>query len=94
MLYARIDKQKHNCFLDIVRLMKRYPLITVYLEFEAISDIREGLRNYTMLSEKDQVARLPILLMLEEKPEAFEIAEVRGMLEHTVFDSDEWEGSN
>jgi serine/threonine-protein kinase PpkA len=92
MLYAQIDNQKHRCFLEIVRLMKRYPRITVYLEFEAISDIREGLRNYSILSDKDQIARLPLLLTLEERPEAFEIAEVRGMLEQRAFDSDDWRG--
>ncbi|MDC1286914.1 serine/threonine protein kinase [Gammaproteobacteria bacterium] len=91
-LYTQIDHKKHNCFLGFVRLMKRYPLITVYLEFEAISDIREGLRNYAVLSDKDQIARLPILLTLEEKPEAFEIDEVRRMLEHTVFNSEDWSG--
>ena len=91
-LYTQIDHKKHNCFLKIVRLMKRYPLITVYLEFEAISDIREGLRNYAILSDQNQIARLPILLTLEEKPEAFEIAEVRNMLSHTVFSSEDWSG--
>jgi serine/threonine-protein kinase PpkA len=91
-LYTQIDHKKHNCFLGFVRLMKRYPLITVYLEFEAISEIREGLRNYAILSENDEVGRLPTLLTLEEKADAFEIDEVRKMLNYTVYKGEDWNG--
>lgn len=90
-LYAQIDNQKHRCFLEIVRLMKRYPLVTVYLEFEAITEIKEGLRHYAILSEKDQISRLPLLVTLEEKPQAFDIADLRGMLKETVFESNDWQ---
>ena len=92
MLYSKIDSVKHRCFLDIVRRMKRYPLISVYLEFEAICDIKEGERNYSILSDKDQISRLPYLLVVQEHPEAFEIDPLRLMLEQTVFDGNDWQG--
>ena len=94
MLYKKIDSVKHRCFLDIIRRLKRYPQVTVYLEFEAISEIKPGERNYAILSDKDQISRLPYLVVLQEKTEAFEIDEVRLMLEPIMFDSDEWQGVN
>ena len=87
-LRAQIDNQKHKCFLEVVRLLKRYPLITVYLEFESIAEIREGLRHYAILSEKDQIGRLPMLLTMHETPGAFEIDAIRD-----VFKADQWKSA-
>jgi serine/threonine protein kinase len=93
MLYAQIDREKQKCLLALIRIIKRYPLITVYLEFESITPVKDGVRHYALMSGKEQIGRLPALMVLDEKPGNFNMPVVRRMLEEDAFSATAWSGT-
>ncbi|HQQ64225.1 MAG TPA: serine/threonine-protein kinase [Pseudomonadales bacterium] len=89
----QITATMHKCLISIIRLQKRYPKVTVYLEFEGIATINENQRHYAIANGKIGVARLPNLLILQEDRTVFDIAAVRNYLEDDLF-SATWKGGH
>ena len=93
MLYAQIEREKNKCLLALIRIIKRYPLVTVYLEFESITAVKDGVRHYALMSGKERIGRLPALMVLDEKAGNFNVAAVRKMLDEDAFSAAAWSGT-
>lgn len=88
---AQIASAMRKCMLEIIRLQKRYPLVTVYLEFEGVIDIQVDRRHYALAYGKEGVARLPKLVMIYEDKELFDISAVKQSLVEDLF-TNNWRG--
>ena len=86
-IQAQIDSVKHKCFIALIKICKRYPKITVYLEFEGLVDIDEEVRHYALHAGVEGLGRLPILFRLYEERTTFDIKAVRRTLDHDIFKS-------
>jgi serine/threonine-protein kinase PpkA len=75
-----ISATKRKCLLSIIRVVKRYPKITVYLELEDIITVNESIRHYGLSVGKDGIGKLPVLLTLYENAEQLDIAGMRQAL--------------
>ncbi|HEX4869123.1 MAG TPA: serine/threonine-protein kinase [Moraxellaceae bacterium] len=82
---AEIASARRNAFLGIVRVPKRYPKITVYLEFEDLVEVDDRVRHYAFPNGDHGLALLPYLIELPEDKEQFEIRSVRRVLEFDLF---------
>jgi serine/threonine-protein kinase PpkA len=91
--HQKIDQAKIRCVIALIKIVKRYALITVYLEFEGIASIEEGLRRYALSAGGDGVTRIPLLLTIHEKPENIHLGALKKMLEEDVFNTASWQGS-
>lgn len=76
---------RRNAFLGIVRVPKRYPKVTVYLEFEDLAEVDDKIRHYAFPNGDYGLALLPYLVELPEDKEQFEIRSVRRVLEFDLF---------
>jgi serine/threonine protein kinase len=85
MVRGQIEAAMHKTMLSIIRLQKRYPLVTVYLEFEGIASVAEHQRHYALAAGKEGVGRLPKLLTLQEDRAVFDIAAVKKTLDEDIF---------
>jgi len=92
-LYTQIDREKNKCLLALIRIIKRYPLITVYLEFESITAVKDGVRHYALMSGKERIGRLPALMVLDENSGNFNPEVVKKMLEEDAFSATSWSGT-
>ena len=89
-----INSIRHKCLIALIKARKRYPVITVYLEFEDLVEVDEAVRHYALPAGTDGLARLPILLELPEKKADIEIAKIREALELDAFKvPNKWVGS-
>jgi serine/threonine-protein kinase PpkA len=91
--HRKIDQAKNRCVLALIKIIKRYPLITVYLEFEGIASVEEGMRRYALSAGSDGVARIPQMLTIHEKPENINLGAVKKMIEEDAFNASGWQGS-
>ena len=76
-LHKKIGAIKHKCFLSVVRILKRYPSIRVFLEYEEVMPVVEGIRHYAIAGGEDGISQLPSLLRLHEDAQSFDIPAVR-----------------
>lgn len=82
---TQITLAKSRCLVALVRARKRYPVITVYLEFEDLMPVDERCRHYALPAGTDGLSRLPVLVELPEKAENFDPAAVKKTLESGAF---------
>ncbi len=80
-----IDSVKRKCLIALIKICKRYPRVTLYLEFEDLVQINEELRHYSIPAGDEGLARLPILFKLYEDRTTFDLKAVRKTLEFDVF---------
>ena len=87
-LNVKIDDIKHeiyqnreNTYFEIVRIPKKYPVDTMYLEFESLISINDLERHYAFSSGKNWIRRLPILVQLPEDRNLLNIQEIHNTLE-------------
>lgn len=59
---------------------EEYPQIKVYLEFEEVIAVTDGIRHYAIAQGKEGMTRLPVLLRLQEDMQLFDISAVRMVL--------------
>jgi hypothetical protein len=90
---GQITAVMRKCMLEIIRLQKRYPVVTVYLEFEGIAQVNVSERHYALAHGKEGIARLPKLVTLNEDKELFDIGAVKKSLEEDLFTGN-WRGGN
>lgn len=83
----KIESAKHRGMIDIIKICKRHPKITVYLEFEDLVDIDEKRRHYAIPKGGVGLGRLPALLRLSEDKSEFEIEPIRKAIDFDIFDT-------
>lgn len=81
----QITLAKSKCLVALVRARKRYPVITVYLEFEDLMPVDERVRHYALPAGVDGISRLPVLVELPEKAENFDPDAVKKILGVDAF---------
>jgi len=81
----QIDSVKHKCLIALIKIRKRYPVITVYLELEDLIEVNEAFRHYALPAGKEGLGRLPILVTLPEDKTAFNTSPVREAMDHDIF---------
>jgi serine/threonine protein kinase len=90
----QIDAVKHKCLIALIKIRKRYPVITVYLEFEDLIEVNEKFRHYALPAGNEGLGRLPLLIELPEDKSSFDIAPVRDALSHDIFKApSKWVGT-
>lgn len=80
-----MDALKHKCLINLIKIRKRYPLITVYLEFEDLIPVDESVRHFALPSGTMGLARLPILIRLPEDRTMVDIGKIRDDLQADIF---------
>lgn len=90
-IQAKIVTLKHDLFelrqqayFDIVRVPKKYPQYTVYLEFESLISINDKERHYAFASGKQWVTRLPIFVQLPEERSSFNLQVLHQSLQYDL----------
>ncbi len=90
----QIDAVKHKCLISLIKIRKRYPLISVYLEFEDLIEVNEKFRHYALPAGSEGLGRLPLLIVLPEEKTSFDIAQIRESLGHDIFKAPaKWAGA-
>lgn len=74
---------RQNAYLDIVRIPKQYPNMTVYLEFESLISINDKERHYAFAVGDNGVTHLPLLVQLPEDRGLINLQEIH---QHLDFD--------
>lgn len=74
---------RQNAYLDIVRIPKQYPNLTVYLEFESLISINDKERHYAFPVGDNGVTHLPLLVQLPEDRGSINLQEIH---QHLDFD--------
>lgn len=82
-----ITTTRRNCFLSIVRIPKRYPKVSVYLEFEDLAPVDEKVRHYAFPGGDNGLSLLPYLVQLPENKDEFDIRQLRKVIEFDIFKS-------
>ena len=92
MVQLDIDSVKKFCLLGIIRTFKRYPDISLYLEFEDLVALDETKRHYTFPVGMPGVSRLPVILNLSEDSMLLDTDEIQSMLGFDVITAvKEWD---
>lgn len=73
--------ERQNAYLDIVRIPKQYPNLTVYLEFEALISINHKERHYAFAVGDNGVTHLPLLVQLPEDRGLINLQEIHQNLD-------------
>ena len=81
----QIDAAKHKCLIALIKIRKRFPVITVYLEFEDLVEVNEAFRHYALPAGREGLARLPILVTLPGDKAEFSIDSVREAIGRNIF---------
>lgn len=79
-LQKKINSARRKCFLELIRLLKQYPNIKVYMEYEDVTPVIDGIRHYAISQGLDGISMLPIILRLQEDTNTFDIGEVKRLL--------------
>ncbi len=80
-----LDQALKESHLAIVNIPKRYPKITIYLEFEGLISVDESVRHYALPKGEDGISLLPMLIRLPEDTREFDIFAVKELLKPTLF---------
>ena len=71
-LEQELSLKKKQCLVGLIRICKRYPELTVYLELEELVVVDEALRRYALPAGKGGIGQLPLLVTLWEDQLAFD----------------------
>lgn len=77
---GEISGAHRRCLLTMIRIVKRYPKISIYLELENIMMASEGFRHYGLSAGKSGITRLPTILALPEVAEQLDYEATRQLL--------------
>jgi serine/threonine-protein kinase PpkA len=77
---TQIEHVNRKCMLSIIKLLKRYPKVVVYLEFEDVVPVHEDMRHYALSQGDEGVTQLPIILKVSEDANLFDIRKAREIL--------------
>lgn len=84
-LTQRIADLRKECFIEIIKVPKIYPQLSVYLEFESLISINEKERHYAFPRGEKGLGLLPLLINLPEDRSRFNLPEMRQMLVFDIF---------
>lgn len=76
--------KKKQCLVGLIRICKRYPELTVYLEREELVAVNEALRRYALPVGSDGISQLPIVISLWEDQLAFDFDAIAKRIGVTV----------
>lgn len=79
-LRRQIATERYNCYQAVIRLLKDNPGVQINLEFEEISPVDEGIRNYAIAQGWEGITKLPLLLRLEEGGGEMDVDSLRAVL--------------
>ena len=79
-IQGQISAARRRCLLTIMRIVKRYPKITVYLELEDIMTVNESVRHYGLACGRQGITKLPFIIALYEDSEQMDIPGMRQLL--------------
>lgn len=79
-IQGQISAARRRCLLTIIRIVKRYPKITVYLELEDIMTVNESVRHYGLACGRQGITKLPFIIALHEDSEQMDIPGMRQLL--------------
>ena len=80
-----LEQALQEGYLAIVNIPKRYPKITIYLEFEGLISVDESVRHYALPKGEEGLSLLPMLIRLPEDTREFDILAVKELLKPTLF---------
>ena len=80
-----LDQALQEGYQAIVNIPKRYPNITIYLEFEGLISVDESVRHYALPKGEEGLSLLPMLIRLPEDTREFDILAVKELLKPTLF---------
>lgn len=80
MVETNISTTNFKCLIELMKVCKRFPRITVYLEFEDLMTIDETKRHYALPMGDQGLARLPLMVVLLEDKAAFDISVLHRLL--------------
>lgn len=76
MVQRDMDKLRKKCLVDVIRICKRYPKITIYIELEGLNDVDTSVRHYALPAGLDGVGQLPKIIRLYEDSGVFNPDEI------------------
>ncbi|UNT62984.1 MULTISPECIES: hypothetical protein [Acinetobacter] len=82
--HQKLNKIKVDAFLDIIRVPKKYPHLTVYLEYESQISVNEKERHYAFSVGNNGISRLPIMIQLPEDKSKFNLNEIHNNLSFDI----------
>jgi serine/threonine protein kinase len=85
MIQKQMEQAKKKCLVGLIRICKRYPKITVYVELEGLNDVDTSMRHYALPAGQEGVGQLPKLIRLYEDASLFNAEDVRRRLNFSVF---------
>ena len=71
MVQRAMDQLRKKCLVDVIRICKRYPKITIYIELEGLNDVDTDMRHYALPAGQDGVGQLPRVIRLFEDAAVF-----------------------
>lgn len=77
---SQIKKHAHQ---EIIRIQRRFPSLTVYLEFESLISVNHKERHYAFPTGDNGITRLPILIQIPEDKASFDLQTI---CNHLNFD--------
>jgi len=91
--HDKIGQAKKRCIVTLIKTIKSYPVLSVYLELEGITSVIEGQRRYALSTGTDGIARIPQLVTLHERPDDINLPSLRKMIEEDIFKATGWQGA-
>ena len=95
MIQRDMEQARKKCLVGLIRICKRYPKITVYVELEGLNDVDTSMRHYALPAGPEGVGQLPKLIRLYEDSALFSAEDVRRRINFSVFNQKQkWGTSN
>jgi serine/threonine protein kinase len=71
-----MDQLRKKCLVDVIRICKRYPKITIYIELEGLNEVDTNVRHYALPAGQDGIGQLPKIIRLYEDSGVFNPDEI------------------
>ena len=89
-----MEQLRKKCLVSLIRICKRYPKITVYVELEGLNDVDTSVRHYALPSGPEGLGQLPKLIRLYEDSSLFSGEDVRKRLNFSIMTQKQKWGTN
>ncbi|HEY9121338.1 MAG TPA: serine/threonine-protein kinase [Marinobacter sp.] len=87
MVQRDMEQARKKCLVGLIRICKRYPKITVYVELEGLNDVDTSMRHYALPAGPDGVGQLPKLIRLYEDSALFNAEDINRRINFSVFNA-------
>ena len=71
MVQRDMDQLRKKCLVDVIRICKRYPKITIYIELEGLNEVDTSMRHYALPAGQEGIGQLPKVIRLFEDAAVF-----------------------